>query len=79
MNELYGRHCEVNGIKAFFHCWEQYSQIVEPAILKGGHSGGQISMVFGIVEFEDGSVNRIHPHEIKFVTGCEHFRKKVNK
>ena len=79
MSELYGRPCEVNSVKAFFHCWEQYSEIIEPSFLKGGHSGGQISMVFGIVEFENGRVERIHPREIKFVTGCEYFRKKINK
>lgn len=61
------RSCEVNGEKAIFHCWEQYSQVIAPSLLRGGHGGGQIAQVFGIVEFKDGAVRRIQPHEIKFV------------
>lgn len=61
------RPCEVDGEKATFHCWEQYSTIVEPSLLKGGHPGGQISQVFGIVEFKDGSIERVPPYKIKFI------------
>lgn len=31
----------------------------------GGHPGGQISMIYGIVEFSDG-VKRVEPTKIKF-------------
>lgn len=61
------RACEVNGEETIFHCWEQYSQVVKPSVLIGGHGGGQISQVFGIVEFKDGTIRRIQPHEIKFI------------
>lgn len=32
----------------------------------GGHPGGTIAQVFGIVEFSDG-VKRVEPHKIEFV------------
>lgn len=67
MSDFIYRACEVNGEEAIFHCWEQYSNVINSSVLKGGHCGGQISQVFGIVEFKDGTVRRIHPHEIKFV------------
>lgn len=73
------RPCEVNGEKATFHCWEQYSTIVEPSVLKRSHTGGQISQVFGIVEFKDGSIKRIQPYEIKFVTNKDLLVKRRQK
>lgn len=33
----------------------------------GGHSAGQISSTFAIVEFEDGTVHEIEPCNIRFV------------
>lgn len=48
-----------------FHCWEQYSDVVDASPLRGGHPGGQVSQVFGIVEFKDG-VRRVEPFHIKF-------------
>ena len=71
MSESLYRPCEVTlkkeTLKGSFHCWEQYSTIVEPSVLRGGRPGGQISQVFGIVEFEDGSIKRVHPYQIKFI------------
>lgn len=63
MNEI---NCIVNGEKCLFHCWEQWSNVIEPSLMIGGHPGGQISQVFGICEFEDGTVKRIDPSNIKF-------------
>lgn len=60
-------NCIVNEEKCLFHCWEQWSQVIEPSLMTGGHPGGQISQMFGIVEFEDGSVKRVHPYEVKFI------------
>lgn len=67
MNNFSYRACEVNGEEAAFHCWEQWSQIIEPSPLRGGHGGGQLSQVFGIVEFKDGTIKRVQPYEIKFI------------
>lgn len=60
------RPCMVNNEKASFHIWEQYSEVVAPGIAIGSHPGGQISQVFGIVEFKDGTIKRIDPYKIKF-------------
>lgn len=52
--------------RGYFHRWEEYSSIVEPSMLKGGHSGGVIKECFAIVELEDGTVIRAYPYQIKF-------------
>ena len=39
--------------------------MVDASPLRGGHPGGQIGQVYGIVEFKDG-VRRIDPAKIKF-------------
>ena len=53
--------------KALFHCWEQWSDVVAASILKGGHPGGQISEIYGIVELEDGTVKKVYPQLIRFI------------
>ena len=45
--------------------WEQWSNVVDASPLRGGHPGGQIGQVYGIVEFRDG-VRRVDPSSIKF-------------
>lgn len=59
------RLCEVNGELGYFHCWEHWSNVIDASPLRGGHPGGQIGQVYGIVEFTDG-VRRIDPAKIKF-------------
>ena len=49
----------------YFHCWENWSNVIDASPLRGGHPGGQIGQVYGIVEFKDG-VRRIDPAKIKF-------------
>lgn len=53
--------------KALFHCWSQWMDVVAPSILKGGHVGGQVSETYGIVEFEDGTVQNVYPNLIRFL------------
>lgn len=45
--------------------WEQWSNVVDASLLRGGHPAGQIGQVYGIVEFKDG-VRRVDPVSIKF-------------
>lgn len=59
------RLCEVNGEPGYFHCWEHWSNVIDASPLRGGHPGGQIGQVYGIVEFKDG-IRRIDPAKIKF-------------
>lgn len=60
------RPCFVKGEKALFHCWQQRAFVVPPSIAIGGHDGGQVSIPFGIVEYEDGSVKEVYPYDIVF-------------
>ncbi len=62
------RPCVVNGeLKAIFHCWENRSEIIPPSITLGGHNGGVVSGVIGIVEREDGQILRVtDPTAIRF-------------
>lgn len=59
------RLCEVKGELGYFHLWEQWSNVVDASLLRGGHPAGQIGQVYGIVEFKDG-VRRVDPVSIKF-------------
>lgn len=59
------RLCEVKGELGYFHCWEHWSNVVDASPLRGGHPGGQIGQVYGIVEFSDG-VRRVEPSSIQF-------------
>lgn len=53
--------------KALFHCWIHYSNVIPPSNLRGGHNGGQVSDVYGLVELEDGSVEIVSPKSIRFL------------
>lgn len=59
------RECVVNGKVGYFCCWEQYANVVEPSPMMGGHSGGQLAAVYGIVEFDEG-VRRVSVADIQF-------------
>jgi len=62
------RPCIVNGKgKALFHMWEERSEIMPPSPLVGGHTGGVLKDVAGIVELEDGKVIRVNPTCIRFL------------
>lgn len=60
------RLCKVGETLGYFHCWEQYGDVICPGIAVGSHPGGQYSRVFGIVEFDD-RVMRIEPSKIQFI------------
>lgn len=64
-------YCEVvepeKDIKALFHCWSHRSEVVGESYLRGGHSAGQVSSTFAIVEYEDGTVHEVDPWNIRFV------------
>lgn len=60
------RLCKVGEEFGYFHCWEQYADVISPGLMVGSNPGGQYSRVFGIVEFDD-RVTHIEPSKIKFV------------
>lgn len=53
--------------KALFHMWNNFAKPVAADVYAGGCPEGQISIVFGIVEYEDGSVDEVRPAQIQFV------------
>ena len=62
------RLCKVGKEFGYFHCWEQYGDVIFPGLTVGSHPdpGGQYSRVFGIVEFYD-QIERVDPTKIQFV------------
>ena len=56
------RPCIVNGQNASFHCWGQASMEKR---LKNGE-WGVVHKIYGVVEFEDGSVAQVVPDLIVF-------------
>ena len=77
VNEL--RPCYVNkkkGIcKALFHTWEHYSTVIDAGLMVGSHPAGQISVLYGIVEYEDGTIDRVDPSMIHFCDSKEKMSK----
>lgn len=63
------RLCEVDGKKALFHKWNDYSQVVEESPLIGGAPAGEIKYTLGLVEFENGVVDEVSPRRITFKDG----------
>lgn len=61
------RTCLVKGKKALFHKWNEFSNVVAPGIAVGSAPGGQIKYTLGLVEYEDGTVEEVLPHSIKFI------------
>lgn len=61
------RPCIARGKKATFHRWSDRSEIIEPAIAVGGHSGGVMRWTVAIVEYEDGQVGEVLPRDIQFI------------
>lgn len=61
------RLCKVGGEVGYFHCWEQYGDVIFHSLTVDSHPdpGGQYSRVFGIVEFYD-QIERVDPTKIQF-------------
>ena len=60
------RTCLVEGKKALFHRWHEFCDVVGASPLIGGAPAGQIKYTLGTVEFEDGTIEEVAPHKIKF-------------
>lgn len=68
------RPCITNLGNGLFHRWVDRAEVATPSVLRGGHNGGQLWEVFGLVELEDGTVVEVLPNNIKFVDNlCEGF------
>ena len=60
------RPCMAKGHKAVFHRWIEHSYIQEPGLTIGSSSGGQVSYLTALVEFETGQVEEVRPNDIVF-------------
>ena len=58
---------EGNAKNALFHRWVDEAEVIPPSPLRGGHEGGQMWVVYGMVEYEDGNVQLVYPQQIKFI------------
>lgn len=54
------------GRKAVFHRWSQFSNIIPPSPMTGGHGGGVVSGTRAIIETANGIVLEVQPMEIQF-------------
>lgn len=62
------RLCKVGETLGYFHCWEQYNDVIFPGVMNGSEPCPtcQYSRVFGVVEFGD-RIARVDLSKIKFV------------
>ena len=60
------RLCKIGKELGYFHCWEQYGDVISPGMMVGSNPGVQYSRVFGIVEFDD-RIERVDPTKIQFI------------
>ena len=68
------RLCIVEGRAGYFLGFEQYSDVIEPSLLKCGHPGGQYARTYGVVECPTDDresiytrIERVSPVCIKFI------------
>ena len=53
--------------RALFHCWFVHAFPKDEVLI--GEKGGQFYDILALVEFEDGTVERVKPTSIKFADG----------
>lgn len=61
------RPCIINGKKALFHRWTEFNKVVAGGITPIDPPPGQIKYTLGLIEYEDGQVEEVAPHKIKFI------------
>lgn len=61
------RLCVVDGRKALFHNWAEISYPVGEELMIGGRPAGQVSYVVALVEYEDGTVEKVDLNNQKLV------------
>ena len=53
--------------KALFHMWGNCAKPVAADLYSGSCQEGQMSMIFGLVEYNDGTMGEVNPSQIRFV------------
>ena len=69
------RPCWVKGKKALFHRWVDSARPVKPRGLEDTETMAryQVAHVHGLVEFEDGTLERVWPQDIQFTDTAAEF------
>ena len=57
---------EIREQVAVFHRWHERFFVIEPSLMVGGGSGGQGSLMFAIVEYENGQIDMVIADSIRF-------------
>lgn len=63
--------------RALFHQLVTVREIVPPSPVRGGHQGGQVQDVFAVVEFDDGTLNKVDPERVQFLDSAAVFGEYV--
>ena len=61
------RPCIVGERKALFHRWTEFNNTVPGGLTPIDPPPGQIKYTLGLIEYEDGQVEEVAPHKIKFI------------
>lgn len=69
---------ELGAKRALFHGCDGIKQVIDASPMIGGHPGGQIAYTMGIVEYLDGTVDRVYPELIRFLD-TEDFTEDCNE
>ena len=76
------RPCIANEKKALFHRWVVDVEAIGGGLYFDGPPPGQHWRVYGLVEYEDGSVGEVYPDSIKFLDSkfdCYYWPEENNK
>lgn len=70
------RPCIVNGMRAIFHKWYEFSEVVGPSTIR---PGGVVSGMHAIVEYENGAIECVHPSSVRFIdNACANIWAEMN-
>ena len=59
--------------RGLFHGFVTVAEVAAPSIARGSHNGGQLSDVFALVEFSDGTVRKVDPERLQFLDSAAEF------
>lgn len=62
-----GRQTKIEEKKAFFHKFITRAQPIAPAVMRGGHNGGQVIAPYALVELENGQMYEVETQDVRFL------------
>lgn len=69
MSELRKCKASIKGedVECLFHCFSVRSEVIQPSIMIGGHTGGNVQYPVALVELHDGSMVELPAFMIRFI------------